>query len=198
MKNNFARISDAKKRRKDRRGNKLMNITGERYGKLVAIDFAGFKKCGKQKKSTWLCRCDCGNETTTAIGDLRSGHTTSCGCAHRQAVGRINLKHGLAYKCGRLYPLWKSIKYRCFNPKSRSYKNYGGRGITVCEEWRDDFMSFYSWAMQNGYAEEKLPNGLNKLTIDRIDNDGNYEPSNCRFVTNSEQAKNKRRRSGNG
>ena len=104
----------------------------------------------------------------------------------------LGYKHGLSNKCGRLYPLWKSIKYRCYCKTSRDYKNYGGRGIVMCDEWKNDFLSFHDWAIANGYKEEKTDKGLNILTIDRIDVNGNYEPSNCRFVTNAEQAKNKR------
>lgn len=100
--------------------------------------------------------------------------------------------HGLSRKCGRLYPLWKSIKYRCYSTTSKSYCNYGGRGIVMCDEWKNDFVAFYDWAISNGYKEEKTDKGVNILTIDRIDVNGNYEPSNCRFVTNDVQARNKR------
>lgn len=100
--------------------------------------------------------------------------------------------HGLSNKCGRLYPLWKSIKYRCYCTTSKDYSRYGGRGIVMCEEWKNDFKAFYDWAISNGYKEEKTDKGLNILTIDRIDVNGNYEPSNCRFVTNLVQARNKR------
>ncbi len=100
--------------------------------------------------------------------------------------------HGLSSKCGRLYPLWKSIKYRCYCKTAKDYSNYGGRGIKMCDEWKNDFKAFHDWAIENGYKEEKTDKGLNVLTIDRIDVNGNYEPSNCRFVTNKEQAKNKR------
>lgn len=101
--------------------------------------------------------------------------------------------HGLSNKCGRLYPLWKSIRYRCYSKTSKDYHNYGGRGIVMCDEWKNDFVAFHDWALANGYKEEKTDKGLNILTIDRIDVNGNYEPDNCRFVTNAVQAKNKRR-----
>ena len=101
-------------------------------------------------------------------------------------------KHGLSKKSGRIYQLWKSIRYRCYSETSKDYKNYGGRGISMCDEWKDDFKIFYDWAISNGYNEEKTDKGLNILTIDRIDVNGNYEPNNCRFITNAEQAKNKR------
>ena len=101
-------------------------------------------------------------------------------------------KHGFSQKSGRIYPLWKSIKYRCNTPSCKSYKDYGERGIKVCPEWDNDFMAFYEWAIANGYKEEKTDKGRNILTIDRIDVNGDYEPSNCRFVTNLEQARNKR------
>lgn len=167
-----------------------IDLTGQRFGKLVVIAYVGKKKTGEQYKSLWKCICDCGNEKITDVEALRSGHTTSCGCVHKEMISKLNRKHGFAHKCS-LYSVWKSMNGRCSNPKDKSYKNYGGRGITVCEEWQNDFMSFYFWAYSNGYKEEKLENGLNILTLDRIDNDDNYCPQNCRWVTNAEQAKNK-------
>ena len=169
-----------------------IDLIGKRYGRLVVISYDGKKTCGKAKKTMWKCKCDCGNECSVSSGDLRSGHTTSCGCYHNEIVGKLNRTHNLSNKCGRLYPLWKSIRHRCYCKTSKDYRNYGGRGIVMCDEWKNDFQSFYEWAIDNGYREEKTEKGLNKLTIDRIDVNGNYEPKNCRFVTNAVQARNKR------
>ena len=168
---------------------KCIDLTGKRYGRLVVEKSLGKNEKGKY---TWLCKCDCGNEKIVQTSYLRSGHTTSCGCYHNEMVGKLNRKHNLSNKCGRLYFLWKSIKYRCYCENSKDFHNYGGRGISMCDEWKKDFSTFYEWAINNGYKEEKTAKGLNVLTIDRIDVNGNYEPSNCRFVTNKMQAKNKR------
>ena len=93
----------------------------------------------------------------------------------------------------RIYYIYYAIKDRCYNPKTKCYKRYGGRGITMCDEWKNDFKTFYVWAVANGYKEEILPNGRNKWTIDRIDTNGNYEPSNCRWITIKEQSRNTRK-----
>lgn len=173
---------------------KSVDLTGKRFGRLVVLKRADdyFTKSGRKIKR-WECICDCGNKKVVRHGELQSGQTTSCGCLHKEIVGNLNRTHGLSDKCGRLYPLWKSIKYRCYCKTCKSYKNYGGRGISMCDEWKNDFVPFYKWAIEHGYKEEKTDKGINILTIDRIDNDGNYEPDNCRFVTNAEQAKNKRK-----
>ena len=168
------------------------DLTGKRFGRLVVVGYYGKKTCGNQKKSTWLCNCDCGNQTIVGIGELRDGGTQSCGCIQKEFAGSLNRTHNLSGKCGRLYPLWKSVKYRCYCKTSKDYANYGGRGIVMCDEWKNDFLVFYNWAISNGYKEEKTDKGLNILTLDRIDVNGNYEPSNCRFVTNAVQALNKR------
>lgn len=170
-----------------------IDLTGKRFGRLVVLEQAEYHIDKKGRKTKmWKCKCDCGNETIVRHGGLQKGTTTSCGCFHKEIVGSLNRSHGLSANCGRLYPLWKSIKYRCYNINSKDYARYGGRGIVMCDEWINDFQSFYDWAIANGYKEEKTDKGLNILTIDRIDVNGNYEPSNCRFVTNDVQAKNKR------
>ena len=169
-----------------------LDLSNERYGRLVVIERADdkFTKDGKRIKQ-WLCKCDCGNEKITRQQDLRSGHTTSCGCYHKEMVGRLNRKHNLSHK-SHLYNVWKSMKDRCYREKCKSYPNYGGRGITVCDEWKQDYKSFYDWSMANGYREEQTIGGVNILSIDRIDNDGNYGPDNCRWVTSDVQAMNRR------
>lgn len=167
------------------------DLKGQRFGKLVVLEYAGKKKSGAQNKTLWKCICDCGNEKIVDAGSLKSGYTSSCGCYHKKILGDLNRKHNLAHKC-KLYSVWKSMNGRCNNQNDKSYKNYGGRGIKVCDVWRNDFKAFYDWSYNNGYKEEKAKSGLNLLTIDRIDNDLDYSPNNCRWITNKEQSKNKR------
>lgn len=153
--------------------------TGRRYGRLVVVEYV--------YKGKWLCKCDCGNETVVPSVNLANGHTKSCGCLNRDVSIAINTKHG--GKGTRLYAVWKSMKSRCYNKNERAYSLYGGRGILVCDEWLDDFATFRNWAMENGY-DPNAPRG--KCTIDRINVNGNYEPSNCRFVDMKTQARNRR------
>ena len=159
------------------------DITGKRFGRLVAQKYA-YTDQG-HRTAVWLCKCDCGKNVYVRSDSLNGG-TKSCGCLQKEKVsvsGAIsNLKHG-KYK-HRLYNIHQGIKARCFKPACPAYKNYGGRGITMCDEWKKYFMSFYQWAVQNGYKDN--------LTIDRINNDGDYCPDNCRWVDHKTQGRNTR------
>lgn len=155
----------------------LQDLTGKRFGKLTVIRRYG---TDRYKRVIWLCRCDCGNETIAAGTPLKNGHKKSCGCYKYEAT----FIHGFANKGNRLYNIWDKMNYRCVNVNYHRYKDYGGRGIKVCNEWKNSFVIFRDWALSNGYADN--------LTLDRIDVNGNYEPSNCRWITNAEQQKNKR------
>ena len=167
-------------------GRKAKDITGNKYGRLTAMERD--MTAVPAKNSKWICKCDCGNIISTQMNDLASGKVMSCGCLKNEIASHLSqtylLKHGLADT--KLYNVWKQMRQRCQSKSNKSYINYGGRGISVCDEWNHDFRKFSEWSFSNGYD--------GKLSIDRINNDGNYEPSNCRWATRHEQNMNKRPR----
>ena len=138
-----------------------------------------------QKRHYGIFKCGlCGTEFKTLIYSVKRGDTKSCGCYNKRIASESHKTHGLGRT--RLYYIWTSMKDRTLNPKYKQYNDYGGRGITICDEWKNDFMSFYNWALSNGYEENK------GLSIDRIDNNGSYCPENCRWVTQTIQTRNQR------
>jgi hypothetical protein len=166
------------------RSSKHHDIIGNRYGKVVVIGEAE----NKGRRLMYKCQCDCGNIFETRKDGLLSGHTTSCGCSGKEwrHSGQLNRKHGL-YE-DRAYWLWAKVRARCYNPNAHEYPNYGGRGIKMCDEWQDA-ENFVKWCYENGY-DSSAPKGV--CTLERIDVNGNYEPSNCCFKTNLEQQNNRR------
>jgi len=155
----------------------------DKYGRLTIIKEVEphYYPCGAIARMV-LCICDCGKKVTTHLLSLRIGRTKSCGCIRTEKLIKSNTIHGLHKHT--LYVTWKNMKARCYNKSHKKYKDYGNRGITICDEWLNNVKCFYNFAISHGWEEG--------LTIDRIDNDGNYEPSNCRFVTCQVNSQNKR------
>jgi len=157
---------------------KLQFKKGDRFGRLEIIEESGRDTNGAV---LWLCRCDCGSFSKARATLLKCGDTRSCGCLHKETVSALFKTHGL--RKHPLYNRWYHMITRCYNEGGWAYKHYGGRGITVCDRWRNSLENF---------MEDMGPSFDPKLSLDRIDNDGNYEPDNCRWATQSEQLRNKR------
>lgn len=168
---------------------KFRDLTGQTFGYLEVLEQVEDKiDGGGRHRKCWRCRChNCGGETIVTTDALTCGQQVSCGCYKKQMIRKLFTTHGKTNT--RLYGVWCAMKNRCYNVNVPEYRIYGARGIKVCDEWRNDFMSFYSWAIDNGY-DESAPHG--QCTIDRIDVNGNYEPLNCRIATQLEQMQNTR------
>lgn len=161
------------------------SLVGQVFGRLTVLEqVEDHVLPSGQHQAQWLCECSCSEHNRIkAIGsNLNRGNTSSCGCLYKETRRTINKTHGDSRR-KRLYTIWANMKSRCFNKNNDDYETYGGRGITVCEEWKEDYVEFKEWALNNGYN--------NSLTIDRINVDKNYNPSNCRWVNMVTQENNR-------
>lgn len=156
----------------------LIDLTGQRFGRLTVIERAGNDNNGSPK---WKCKCDCGVKKVVYGSSLRKGETRSCGCLARELSSERKKTHGLSKS--KLHGVWANMKDRCENKNCKSFQHYGARGISVCDEWHD-FQCFYDWSISAGYSEG--------LSLDRIDVNKGYSPDNCRWATSKIQANNQR------
>lgn len=157
---------------------RFIDLVGHRFGRLIVLEYAGH---AKSNLPTWRCVCDCGKEALVLGCNLRTGNTTSCGCYQDECRSENTYRHGMAGK--RLERIYAGMKIRCYDKNATNYPLYGGRGITICQEWLDDVVNFIEWSLANGYSDD--------LTIDRIDVSKGYSPQNCRWVDRYTQANNK-------
>lgn len=160
---------------------KFIDLTGQTFGRLTVIERAENDKHGF---ACWKCRCECNAEVIVSGNHLRSGHSTSCGCRNREKASKRLTIHGLRHT--KIYGVWNGIKDRCFNPNNKFYKHYGGRGITMYPEWVNDFQAFYKYVSKLEHFGEP------DYSLDRIDNNGNYEPKNLHWVDWKNQNRNRR------
>ena len=158
---------------------KRKNLKGKVFGRLTVLSFS---HTNKNRHSIWDCECCCGNRVKVLTGKLTTGQTKSCGCLQKERASDANSTHRLRHHA--LYVVWANIKARCLNENSPAFQYYGGRGITLFDPWINNFKLFFDWALENGYKDG--------LTIERINNDDGYSPSNCTFIPQSEQCNNKR------
>ena len=159
-------------------GRNFVDFTNQRFGRLIAVEKTDRRSGGH---IIWKCKCDCGNETFISSGDLRSGSTQSCGCLQKERTSEAKTTHGQSYSSE--YHTWQMMKDRCYNPNLKHYKDYGGRGITICDHWKDSFENFLA---------DMGPKPSSKHSIDRINVNGNYDPGNCKWSTAREQIRNRR------
>lgn len=163
---------------------KFIDLTGKTFERLRVLHKDDAPQTGRYR-TRWVCECACGNIVSVDAYNLAHGKSKSCGCLQREASIEANRSHGGTDE--RLYAVWCSMKNRCYNENVPAYHRYGGRGITVCDQWRESYAAFKEWALATGYLPD-APRGV--CTLDRIDNSGNYEPGNCRWISQREQMSN--------